>query len=227
MPVFAQIRLVSHVEQIVFCRIGIIKPWPSRPKASTVSLLFLFFSPQFSRMKNKKADFSEWYSEITKEAELCDLRYNVKGFVVFMPWSVISMKKMYSVYERELEATGHQPAWFPALIPESNFHRESKHVEGFTPQVFWVEHAGENALEERLAMRPTSETAIYQMYSLWIQGKADLPVKIYHPSQVWRYETKATRPFIRSREFYWIESHNAFATFPESESQVDEYMRMA
>ena len=178
-------------------------------------------------MKNKKADFSEWYSEITKEAELCDLRYNVKGFVVFMPWSVISMKKMYSVYERELEATGHQPAWFPALIPESNFHRESKHVEGFTPQVFWVEHAGENALEERLAMRPTSETAIYQMYSLWIQGKADLPVKIYHPSQVWRYETKATRPFIRSREFYWIESHNAFATFPESESQVDEDMRMA
>ncbi|VVC00959.1 Proline--tRNA ligase [uncultured archaeon] len=178
-------------------------------------------------MKNRKENFSEWYTEITKEAALCDLRYNVKGFVVFMPWSVISMKRMYSIYESELERTGHRPAWFPALIPESNFHKESQHVEGFTPQVFWVERAGENVLEERLAMRPTSETAMYQMYSLWIQGKADLPLKIYHPSQVGRYETKATRPFIRSREFYWIESHNAFATRKESESQVGQDMEMS
>ena len=148
-------------------------------------------------MQNKKENFSEWYTEITKEAKLCDLRYNVKGFVIFMPWSVISMKKMYNIYEAEMERTHHQPALFPALIPESNFHKESKHVEGFTPEVFWVERAGENKLEERLAMRPTSETAMYQMYSLWIQGKSDLPLKIYHPSQVWRYETKATRPFIR------------------------------
>ncbi len=178
-------------------------------------------------MKSKKADFSEWYTEITKEAKLCDLRYNVKGFVVFMPWSVASMKKMYAIYERELERTGHKPAWFPALIPESNFHREAKHVEGFTPQVFWVERAGDTVLEERLAMRPTSETAMYQMYSLWIQGKSDLPLKIYHQSQVWRYETKATRPFIRSREFYWIESHDAFATRKEAEAQVSEDMQMS
>lgn len=178
-------------------------------------------------MKNKKSDFSEWYTEITKDAQLCDLRYNVKGFVVFMPWSVASMKKMYSIYERELERTGHKPAWFPALIPESNFHRESRHVEGFTPQVFWVEKAGDNVLEERLALRPTSETAMYQMYSLWIQGRSDLPLKIYHQSQVWRYETKATRPFIRSREFYWIESHDAFATRAEAEAQVKEDMQMS
>jgi len=178
-------------------------------------------------MENKKANFSEWYTEITKAAKLCDLRYNVKGFVVFMPWSVASMKKMYSIYEAELERTHHKPAWFPALIPESNFHRESKHVEGFTPEVFWVEKAGDNRLEERLAMRPTSETAMYQMYSLWIQGRSDLPLKIYHPSQVWRYETKATRPFIRSREFYWIESHNAFATEEEARGQVREDMEMS
>lgn len=178
-------------------------------------------------MKSKKADFSEWYTEITKEAGLCDLRYNVKGFVVFMPWSVMSMKKMYSVYEKELEAKGHKPAWFPALIPESNFHKEASHVKGFTPEVFWVEKAGDNVLEERLAMRPTSETAMYQMYSLWIQGKRDLPIKIYHQSQVWRYETKATRPFIRSREFYWIEAHDAFATRAEAEAQVIEDMQMS
>ena len=178
-------------------------------------------------MQNRKANFSEWYTEITKEAKLCDLRYNVKGFVVFMPWSVSSMKRMYAIYEAELERTGHKPAWFPALIPESNFHKESQHVEGFTPQVFWVEKAGGNVLEERLAMRPTSETAMYQMYSLWIQGKSDLPLKIYHQCQVWRYETKATRPFIRSREFYWIESHDAFATRAEAEAQVGEDMEMS
>lgn len=178
-------------------------------------------------MKHKKSDFSEWYTEITKEAGLCDLRYNVKGFVVFMPWSVSSMKKMYAIYEKELEAKGHRPAWFPALIPESNFHKEASHVAGFTPEVFWVEKAGENVLEERLAMRPTSETAMYQMYSLWIQGKRDLPIKIYHQSQVWRYETKATRPFIRSREFYWIEAHDAFATRGEAEAQVKEDMEMS
>ena len=178
-------------------------------------------------MQNKKGNFSEWYTEITKEAKLCDLRYNVKGFVVFMPWSVMTMKKMYTMYEKELERTGHLPAWFPALIPESNFHKESQHVEGFTPEVFWVEMAGNTKLEERLAMRPTSETAMYQMYSLWIQGKSDLPLKIYHPSQVWRYETKATRPFIRSREFYWIESHDAFAAREEAEAQVREDMQMS
>jgi prolyl-tRNA synthetase len=188
--------------------------------------LFIPFARNGS-MQNKKSNFSEWYTEITKEAKLCDLRYNVKGFVVFMPWSVMSMKRMYDAYESEMERTGHRPAWFPALIPESNFHKEAKHVEGFTPEVFWVERAGENKLEERLAMRPTSETAMYQMYSLWIQGKSDLPLKIYHPSQVWRYETKATRPFIRSREFYWIESHDAFATEAEARQQVKEDMEMA
>ncbi|MEM4634107.1 MAG: proline--tRNA ligase [Candidatus Anstonellaceae archaeon] len=178
-------------------------------------------------MKSKKNDFSEWYTEITKEAQLCDLRYNVKGFIVFMPWSVATIKKMYHIYEQELEKTGHKPVLFPALIPESNFHKEAEHVEGFTPQVFWVEKAGGNVLEERLALRPTSETAMYQMFSLWIQGKADLPLKLYHSAQVWRYETKATRPFIRSREFYWIETHNAFATKEEAEAQVRQDMEIS
>ncbi|VVB58485.1 Proline--tRNA ligase [Candidatus Anstonella stagnisolia] len=175
----------------------------------------------------KDANFSEWYTELIKEAELADIRYNVKGFVVFQPWSVMSMMKMYRMYEAELEGTGHLPAWFPALIPEGNFLKEGEHVKGFAPDVFWVTEAGGNPLEEKLAMRPTSETSMYQMYSLWIQGKKDLPLKIYHSSQVWRHETKATRPFIRSREFYWIEAHDAFATYEESVAQVKEDMEMA
>ena len=177
-------------------------------------------------MKAKKSDFSEWYTEITAGAELCDLRYNVKGMVVFRPNAAIAMKGMYRAWERELEAHGHLPALFPALIPESNFTKESEHVQGFVPEVFWVTGAGDAKFEERLALRPTSETAMYQMYSLWIQGLKDLPLKIYQSCQVWRHETKATRPFIRSREFYWIEAHDAFATRGESEGQVLEDMRM-
>lgn len=175
----------------------------------------------------KSKSFSAWYNEIVKEAELCDLRYNLKGFVVFMPWSVMSMKKMYAIYEKALESRGHVPALFPALIPEGYFHKEAEHIAGFAPEVLWVTEAGKNKLEERYAMRPTSETAMYSMYSLWINGLKDLPLKIYQSCQVWRHETKATKPFIRSREFYWIEAHDAFATKAEAEKQVQEDMEMA
>lgn len=175
-------------------------------------------------MEVKKSDFSEWYNTIIKDAELCDIRYDLKGFVVFMPWAVMTMNRMFSMYECGLESKGHVPALFPALIPESYLTRESEHVEGFVPEVFWVTAAGNNQLEERYAMRPTSETAMYSMYSLWIHGLKDLPLKIYQRCQVWRHETKATKPFIRSREFYWIEAHDAFATKEQAEAQVKEDM---
>jgi len=178
-------------------------------------------------MKLDKNDFSEWYNTITKEAQLCDLRYGIKGFVVFMPWAVMTMNRMYAMYEEAVESRGHQPALFPALIPESYFTRESDHVKGFVPEVFWVTEAGNNKLEERYAMRPTSETAMYSMYSLWIHGTRDLPLKIYQRCQVWRHETKATKPFIRSREFHWIETHDCFATREQAMAQVREDMEMA
>ncbi len=177
-------------------------------------------------MQIDKSNFSEWYNTIVKDAELADLRSNVKGFVVFMPWSVATMKKMYYFYEEELEKNGHVPAWFPSLLPESSLKKEAEHVEGFAPQVFWVTHAGNNKLEERYAMRPTSETIMYTMYALWIQGINDLPLKIYQSCQVWRYETKATKPFIRSREFHWIEAHDVFATEEQAFGQVKEDMAM-
>ena len=178
-------------------------------------------------MHLKKSDFSEWYNTITKDAQLCDLRYGIKGFVVFMPWAVITMNRMYSMYEEAVESRGHVPALFPALIPEEYFTRESDHVKGFVPEVFWVTHAGNTKLEGRYAMRPTSETAMYTMYALWIHGTRDLPLKIYQRCQVWRHETKATKPFIRSREFYWIETHDCFATREEAMQQVREDMEMA
>jgi len=174
----------------------------------------------------KEEDFSEWYSEIVARAELADLRYNIKGFVCYMPWAVISIKRMYDLYEKALEKKGHLPLIMPSLIPESNFNLESDHVKGFTPQVFWVTEAGNGErMEERLALRPTSETALYKMYSMWIRSYNDLPFKRYQSCQVWRYEGKATRPFFRAREFHWIEAHNVFATLDEAKTQVIEDMQ--
>ncbi len=173
-----------------------------------------------------KSNFSEWFSEVISKAELADLRYNVKGFLVHRPWSVIAMKEMYRLYEAELERRGHKPVIFPAVIPKENFLKEAEHVEGFAPEVFWITKAGDKDLTEEIALRPTSETAMYTMYSKWIRSWRDLPLKLYQSCQVWRYETKATRPFIRGREFYWIEAHDVFATREEAEAQVKEDMEI-
>lgn len=175
---------------------------------------------------DKEVNFSDWFTEITREAELADIRYNTKGFVVFMPWSVMTMEKMYDYYEKALQKKGHQPLWFPTLIPEKNFKVEKEHVEGFTPHVFWVtEYGAGEKLEEKLALRPTSETAFYQMFAYWIRSYKDLPFKRYQRANVFRHETEATRPFMRSREFYWIETHNAFASAKDAEKQVKEDMQ--
>lgn len=171
---------------------------------------------------DKEKNFSKWFSEIIEKAELADLRYNVKGFVVFRPWAVLAMESMYKLFEQELQAKSHLPCWFPSVIPEKNFNLEAEHIKGFAPQVFWVTEAAEKPIEEKLALRPTSETAMYQLYSIWIRSYRDLPLKIYQRAQVWRYETAATRPFIRSREFHWIEAHDCFASQAEAEAQVKE-----
>ena len=172
----------------------------------------------------KNENFSEWYTEVVQKCELADIRYNVKGFVVFQPWSVLSMERMYEHMERALQRKGHKPYWYPTVIPEGNLKKEEKHVEGFTPEVFWVTEAGNDKLDERLALRPTSETAFYQMFGLWIRSYKDLPFKTYQRANVFRYETKATRPFLRSREFHWIEAHDAHATEEDAMKQVHEDM---
>jgi len=166
---------------------------------------------------SKSEDFSEWYSEILQKAEISDIRYGVKGFIVIRPWGARIIEKMYRLYESAMQRTGHEPSFFPVLIPEENFKKEAGHVEGFTPQVFWLEN---RQGEERVALRPTSETAFNQMYNLWIRSYRDLPWKMYQRASVFRYETKATRPLIRGREFWWIEAHNCFATKKEAEAQV-------
>jgi len=173
---------------------------------------------------DKEADFSDWYNRIVREAQIIDDRYNVKGFVVYRPWGMAMAKEIYRTYEGELEGKGHLPTLFPVVIPEENLQKESEHVVGFTPEVFWVTHGGDEVLEKRLALRPTSETAFYPMYSLWIRSIRDLPLKLYQSCTVFRYETKATKPLLRGREFLWIEAHCAFPDEEGALKQVKEDM---
>ncbi|MCD6092739.1 MAG: proline--tRNA ligase [Candidatus Aenigmarchaeota archaeon] len=172
----------------------------------------------------EKENFSKWYNTILKSANLIDIRYNVKGFVVYMPWAMKIIKRLYEMWERELEKTGHGPCLFPVVIPPENFEKEKEHIEGFEPEVFWITKAGKE--KENLALRPTSETAFYQMYSIWIRSYNDLPFKFYQSCAVYRHETKATKPLMRGREFLWIEAHNAFETEGEALAQVKEDMKI-
>ncbi|MFW9968836.1 MAG: proline--tRNA ligase [Candidatus Odinarchaeota archaeon] len=174
---------------------------------------------------SKEEDFSGWYTELINKAEIADIRYNIKGFIVYREWATLTIRKMYRKTEDLLDKKGHLPLTMPSLIPESNLLLETQHVEGFAPEVFWVTEAGSSGrLSERLALRPTSETALYPMYALWIRSYKDLPFKRYLSCQVWRYEGKMTRPFFRGREFHWIESHNVFATMEGAMEQVKEDM---
>jgi len=109
---------------------------------------------------------------------------------------------------------------FPVVIPEDSFQKEEDHIEGFAGEVFWITHAGENLLDRRLLLRPTSETAIYPMFKLWLRSHQDLPIKMHQTCNVYRYETKATRPLYRGREFLWNEGHTAHVGYMESEEEV-------
>ncbi|MFH1311327.1 MAG: proline--tRNA ligase [Nanoarchaeota archaeon] len=167
----------------------------------------------------KQDNFSEWYSQIIEKAEIVDLRLEIKGFVIIRPWGARIMENMFRMYEEELQKKNHLPVIMPTVIPESNLRKESSHIQGFTPEVFWLET---KRGEERLALRPTSETVFTPMFALWIRSHRDLPMKLYQKGSVFRYDTKATRPLIRSREFQWIEAHDAFATKEEAIKQTSD-----
>ena len=175
-------------------------------------------------MKIKKKDFSKWYNKVVRL--LVDDRYGIKGNVVLNQFGTFILNKIYEELKKLLEEDGHKQVTFPILIPEKNFEKEKEHVKGFFPEVYWVTEAGKKKLEEKLALRPTSESAFYPMYSIWINGRSDLPLKLFQFGPIFRYETKATKPLIRGREFYWIESHDAFASEEEAKEQVKKDMEI-
>jgi len=163
-------------------------------------------------------DFGRWYIDVVRRAELADYS-PVKGCMVIRPYGYAIWELMQQALDRRFKATGHVNAYFPLFIPESLLMKESEHVEGFAPQVAWVTQGGTEVLEERLVVRPTSETIIGTMYAKWVHSWRDLPILINQWANVVRWE-KVTRLFLRTTEFLWQEGHTAHETAEEAQEET-------
>jgi prolyl-tRNA synthetase len=177
--------------------------------------------------KRWQNNFSEWFSDILRSADIMETRYPVKGLFVWLPYGLKLRNSVFAIMRGLLEQSGHQEVLFPQLIPENIFKKESEHIQGFEEQVYWVTHGGRDKLDVKLALRPTSETSIYPMFALWIRSHADLPIKLYQIVNIFRYETKMTKPMIRLREVTTFkEAHTAHAGPEEAEAQVREAVQI-
>lgn len=163
-------------------------------------------------------DFSRWYLDTIRKADLMDYT-PVRGCIAFKPDGYEIWEHMKAGLDRRFKETGHRNAYFPMLIPESLMQKEKDHVEGFNPELPWLTEAGGEKLEERLALRPTSETIIGHMYSGWIQSYRDLPLLLNQWANVFRWE-KRTLPFLRTSEFLWQEGHTAHSTEEEAQAET-------
>jgi len=171
----------------------------------------------------KDQDFSEWYTQVILKSGMADYA-PVKGCMIFRELSYAIWEKIQEVFNKKIKATGHNNVYFPLFIPESFLKKEAKHFIGFVPEVAWVTMGGDTLLEERLAIRPTSETIMYATFAKWVRSWRDLPIKINQWCSVVRWETKATKLFIRTREFLWQEGHTAHATQEEADGEVMEIL---
>ncbi|MDI6724325.1 MAG: proline--tRNA ligase [Methanobacterium sp.] len=171
-------------------------------------------------------DFSEWFHNILEEAEIIDIRYPVKGMHVWQPQGFKIRKHALDILRKLLDKT-HEEVLFPLLIPEDELAKEAIHVKGFEEEVYWVTHGGLTELNKKLALRPTSETAMYPMFALWVRNHSDLPFRFYQIVNTFRYETKHTRPLIRVREITTFkEAHTVHATCEECEEQVEKAVQI-
>lgn len=163
-------------------------------------------------------DFAKWYTDVVKKAELCEYT-SVKGCMVIRPYGYAIWENIQHIMDGMFKATGHENVCMPMFIPESLLEKEKDHVEGFAPEVAWVTHGGNEKLEERLCVRPTSETLFCEHYANIVHSYRDLP-KLYNQwVSVVRWE-KTTRPFLRTREFLWQEGHTIHATAEEAQEET-------
>ena len=169
----------------------------------------------------RDVDFSQWYTDVILKSELVDYA-PVRGCMVIRPYGFAIWERIKEQLDRRFKESGHENVYMPMLIPESLLLKEAEHVEGFAPEVAWVTQGGSEKLQERLAVRPTSETIFCAMYSKWVGSWRDLPMKYNQWCSVMRWE-KSTRPFLRTSEFLWQEGHTIHATAEEAQ---EETMRM-
>ena len=169
-------------------------------------------------------DFAQWYTDVVKKAELIEYT-SVKGCMVIRPYGYAIWEHMQRILDGMFKATGHENVCMPMFIPESLLQKEKDHVEGFAPEVAWVTHGGSDQLEERLCVRPTSETLFCEHYANIVHSWRDLP-KLYNQwVSVVRWE-KTTRPFLRSREFLWQEGHTIHATAEEAVAETEQMLNV-
>lgn len=174
----------------------------------------------------RSQDFSQWYLEVVRKGNFIDQRSPVKGFDVIMPWGYAVWEILQKKFDEMIKKNGVLNAYFPLLIPERLLKKEEEHMKGFKAETMMVTEAGGEKLEEKLAIRPTSETIMYYMFALWIRSYKDLPLKINQWCNVVRYDTKITRPFLRGREFLWQEGHTVHATREDAEKWVHHVVQM-
>ena len=170
--------------------------------------------------EKKDENFSEWYTQTVLKAELIDYS-QVKGFIILREYGFSIWENIQAVLDKKFKKDGTKNAYFPLLIPESLLNREADHFKGFTPEVFWVTKTGNNDIENKLAIRPTSETIAYESYAKWIKSWRDLPLKLNFWNSVLRAEIKDTKPFIRTSEFLWQEGHTVHETKDDATKQVE------
>ena len=172
---------------------------------------------------DKVKDFPDWYDRALEIGAVVDTRYPVKGMNVWMPYGYAALKAMMGTMQEIMDRTGHKETYFPMLIPESIFGKERDFLKGFKGEAFVVTKAGTSDLTEKLYIRPTSETVMYETVRLWIRSSADLPLKLYQIVNIFRHETKQTRPMLRLREVVkFKEAHTFHATAEEAEAQIRE-----
>jgi len=170
------------------------------------------------KLADIKTQFPEWYQDVVFAAELAD-QAPVRGCMVIRPYGYALWEEIQKNLDTKFKETGHQNAAFPLLIPQSFLQKEKEHVEGFSPELAIVTHAGGKELEEPLVVRPTSETIIHYMFAQWMRSWRDLPIKINQWCSVVRWELRP-RPFLRTSEFWWQEGHTAHETAEEAAQEA-------
>ena len=168
---------------------------------------------------SKSSEFSEWYAQTVIKAELADYA-PVKGLIVLRPDGYAIWEMLRQALDARFAEEGVRNGYLPVLIPEQLLAKEAEHFSGFNPEVFWVTHSGDSEVGDRLALRPTSETLAYSLYSKWIKSWRDLPLKINFWNSAHRAEIKSTKPFIRTSEFLWQEGHTVHAAADDAKEQV-------
>jgi len=172
----------------------------------------------------QEVDFAQWYTDIVLKAELVDYS-TVKGFTVLRPYGYALWENMQKELDARFKETGHENVAMPMLIPESLLQKEKDHVVGFAPEVAWVTHGGSEELEERMCIRPTSETVFCDHFSNTLQTWRQLPMKYNQWCSVVRWE-KTTRPFLRTREFWWQEGHTIHETAQEAIEETEQMLNL-